>query len=175
MLYQYVLSTRLTPWSKILLQKLRVTQLVNKFPVFLHPKFHYHVHRSPSHVLILSQTNPLYILPHNFLQIHFNSVLWSIPWISKWPIPSDFYNITERKKQIFNICIWVHIICLQLNKFIIFTTSTQLLFLWQEQLFITLMSCRVTDFQNEFSSVGLIFITNIWSNCLTDKSRSSVS
>jgi hypothetical protein len=52
-------QSNLTPWSKVLLEKLIVYQLFNKFPAFYGKmKVHYHVHKN----LPLSQINPVYIL-----------------------------------------------------------------------------------------------------------------
>jgi hypothetical protein len=54
-------------WSRVILEKLTVTQLVKKFPALWKPKAHYRVHNSPPLVPILSQMHPLHTYPPCFL------------------------------------------------------------------------------------------------------------
>jgi hypothetical protein len=48
-----------------------VQQLIS---ILWSPNVHYHVHRNPSMVPILSQTNPAHITPHCFCKINCNSI-----------------------------------------------------------------------------------------------------
>jgi hypothetical protein len=60
----------LTAWSRILLKKLIVTELVKKCPAFLwHQKFRYHFHKSSPPVCILNQMHPV----HTYSNIIFPS------------------------------------------------------------------------------------------------------
>jgi len=66
----YYLIWKLTPCSRNLLEKA-----------------HYHVHKSPPLVPLLSYMHPLHTFPPYFLRIHSNIILPSTSTSSKWPLP----------------------------------------------------------------------------------------
>jgi hypothetical protein len=66
----------LTPWSRDLLQKLIVIQLVKKSPTFMEPEGSL---LCPPLVPILSQMHPVHTFPPNFPKIHSNIILPYMP------------------------------------------------------------------------------------------------
>jgi hypothetical protein len=63
----------LTPWCKILFEKLIVIQLIKKYPAFLwNPKVHYRVHTIPPLNPILSQLNPVRPIDPYLPNVHLN-------------------------------------------------------------------------------------------------------
>jgi len=70
-LLTYQLIHLLTPWSRVLLEKLTVFQLVKKFPAFYETRrFYYRIHKCPLPVPILSQIKPVHNPTFHFLKIH---------------------------------------------------------------------------------------------------------
>jgi hypothetical protein len=83
----YLLTYSLTPWCRILLEKLIVTELVKKYPAFLrNPKVHHRVHKSPPLDPILSPIDP------HLPKVYLNVILPPTPRSSQWSLAFGLPN-----------------------------------------------------------------------------------
>jgi len=83
----YLLTYLLTPWCRVLLEKLTVLQLVKKFPAF---------HGTPRFITALTsvrhlgQPNPAHILTSHLLEIYPNIIHPSTPRSPQWSLSLRF-------------------------------------------------------------------------------------
>ena len=83
----------LTPWSRVLFEKLTGFAANQEIPRILwNPKVHHRTHKRPPPVLILSQLHPVPTTPSHFLNIHLNIIIPSTSWSPQWSLYLRFLH-----------------------------------------------------------------------------------
>jgi len=86
-LFNLLLTYLLTPWCRVLLEKLTGLQPIKKFPAFYGTRrFITEFTRAPPPVPILSQLDAVHTPTSQFLKIYLNIILPSTPGSSRWSL-----------------------------------------------------------------------------------------
>ena len=90
-LYWSHITYLLTPWTRVLLEKLTGFAANQEIPRILwNPTVHYRTHKRPPPVPILSQLHPVATTPSHFLKIHLNIILPAMSSSPQWSLSLKF-------------------------------------------------------------------------------------
>jgi len=85
-----ILTYLLTPWCRVVLEKLTGLQLVKKFPAFHGTRRFITALTSVRHLSLLGQPNPVHIQTSHLLEIHPNIIHPSTPRSPQWSLSLRF-------------------------------------------------------------------------------------
>ena len=84
-LFLHLLTYLLTPWCKVLLEKLTGFAASQEIPrISRNPKVHHLIHKRPPPFPILGQPNPVHIPTSHLLEVHPNIIHPSTPRSPQW-------------------------------------------------------------------------------------------
>ena len=90
----YLLTYILTPWSRVIFEKLTGFAANQEIPRILwNPKVHHRTRKRPPPVPILSQLHLVPTTPSHFLKIHLNIILPSTSWSPQWSLSPRFPHL----------------------------------------------------------------------------------
>jgi len=87
-----LLTHSLSPWCRILFERLIATQLVKKYPFLWTPEVHYRVHTRPPLDSILSQQNRFRLIDPSLPNVYVNAILPPTPRTSQWSLAFGLPN-----------------------------------------------------------------------------------
>ena len=84
----YLLTYSLEPSPSLEANRFAASQEISR--ILWNPKVHYHIHKCPAPVPILSQLDLVHNTTFHILKIHLNIILLSKPGSPKWPLSLRF-------------------------------------------------------------------------------------